>query len=114
MRLIANLKDVALYDDEVAITATATILDIATTDSLPLSTSEFSDPVARNTKEGKHYIFNTTLSGIPLHWKNGKSDYEIAQSVIDENGDYELAIINGFYVWDALDQLNFFVGNLST
>ncbi len=62
---LANLKDAVLEVGEV-VSATATKLDI---DSIPLSTSEFSESIERATDEGNHYIVNTTLAGIPLHWK---------------------------------------------
>ena len=56
------------------VSATATKLDF---DSNPLSTSEFSLAIERATDEGDHYMVNTTLAGIPLHWKDGKGDYQI-------------------------------------
>ena len=91
--ILANFKDVMVVTGEV-VTATATKLDA---DSMILSTSEFSEPVELNTDEGNHYIANTTLAGIPLHWKDGKGDYNLSPSI--PNQDYGQAIINGFNTW---------------
>ena len=98
---LVNLKDAVLSDGEV-VSATATKLDGS---GNPLSTSEFSASVARETDEGLHYKVNTTLAGIPLHWKNGNSKYQIAQSVINKG--FESQVQNGFNTWNTLTQLNY-------
>jgi parallel beta-helix repeat protein len=99
-----NLKDSILYEDE-HLTATATLLEGM--GGNPLNTSEFSNSLEQLAPLGDHYIVNTTLAGVPLHWKDGKADYQIAPSVININEDYETAIINGFNVWNGLDQLSY-------
>jgi parallel beta-helix repeat protein len=105
--IIANLKDVILNSGEV-VSATATILG---GNGETLSTSEFSGSVARETAEGDHYIVNTTLNGIPLHWKDGEGDYNIAPSI---SGDYKTAVQNGFATWSGLEQINYQAGPPST
>ena len=80
---LANLKDAVLTPDEV-IGATITSLDSYNN---PLSTSEFSFAIERATDEGDHYLVNTTLAGIPLHWKNGNGDYEIYGSIATTIGE---------------------------
>jgi parallel beta-helix repeat protein len=97
---VANLKDAVLGSTEV-VSATATGLDNS---SNPLNTSEFSPSIERNTDEGLHYLVNTTLAGIPLHWKDGISNYHIAASVPSE---YISAIQNGFNTWSDLNQLHY-------
>src|SRR5690554_3497730 len=96
---LANLKDIVLPDGEV-VSATATKLDNT---GNTLSTSEFSESISRETDEGLHYLVNTTLAGIPLHWKNGKGNYQIAQSVV--NLGYDDEIESGFNTWNALNQI---------
>ena len=90
---VANMKDVVLNEGEV-VSATATSLYDS---SNALSTSEFSPSIERSTDEGNHYIVNTTLAGIPLHWKDGESYYNIAPSVSDLG--YAGAVQNGFGTW---------------
>jgi len=99
--IIGNFKDVVIESGEV-VSATATKLD---TEYNPLSTSEFSAVISLNNMEGDHYKVNTTLAGIPLHWKDGKGDYQIAQSVVDLGYDDEVE--NGFNTWSGLQQLNY-------
>src|SRR5690606_32688737 len=98
---LANLKDIVLPDGEV-VSATATKLDNT---GNTLSTSEFSESISRETDEGLHYLVNTTLAGIPLHWKNGKGNYQIAQSVV--NLGYDDEIESGFNTWNALNQIEY-------
>ena len=98
---LANLKDAVLSTGEV-ISATATKLDNLNN---PLSTSEFSVSIERANDEGDHYLVNTTLAGIPLHWKDGKGNYQIAQSVVVKGYDDEVQ--NGFNTWSSLEQLNY-------
>jgi parallel beta-helix repeat protein len=99
--ILGNLKDVVLFDGEV-VSATATKLDNS---GATLSTSEFSESIERNYEEGEHYIVNTTLAEIPLHWKDGKGDYHIASSVTGMG--YANAVINGFNTWSGLAQLTY-------
>ena len=73
--------------------------------SNPLSTSEFSESIELNDDEGDHFIVNTTLAGIPLHWKEGKGDYQIAQSVVGLGYDDEIE--NGFDTWSGLQQIHY-------
>ena len=100
---LANLKDAVLpgLDGEV-ISATATRLDIS---SNPLSTSEFSSSIERATDEGDHYLVNTTLAGIPLHWQDGNGDYQVATSLVGLG--YDDDVQNGFNTWSALEQINY-------
>ena len=98
--IIANLKDVIVYADE-RISSTATRLDNL---DLPLSTSEFSPAIELNSDDGDHYKVNTTLAGIPLHWKEGKGDYQIAQSLVDIGYDDEVQA--GFDTWSALQSVD--------
>ena len=98
---LANLKDAVLTNGEV-ISATATKLDNFNN---PLSTSEFSSSIERATDEGNHYLVNTTLAGIPLHWKDGRGNYQIAQSVVVKSYDDEVE--NGFDTWSLLEQLQY-------
>ena len=98
---LANLKDAVLEDGEV-ISATATKLGVSKN---PLSTSEFSASIARATDEGDHYKVNTTLAGIPLHWKDGKGDYQIAPSMVSKGFDDEIQ--NGYNTWSDLQQLEY-------
>ena len=100
----ANLTNAVLTDDEV-ISATATKLS----NNNPLSTSEFSESISRSTDEGLHYKVNTTLAGIPLHWKDGKSIYHIAQSMIDLG--YDTPVEAGFNTWTTLSQLHYSRGS---
>ena len=39
---------------------------------------------------GDHYIVNTTLAGIPLHWKDGEGDYQI-HGAVDPGADLPAA-----------------------
>ena len=98
---LANLKDAVLEDGEV-ISATATKLGVSLN---PLSTSEFSPSIERATDEGDHYKVNTTLAGIPLHWKDGKGDYQIAPSMVSKGFDDEIQ--NGYNTWSSLQQLEY-------
>ena len=98
---LANLKDIVLQEGEV-VSATATRLNNL---SEPMSTSEFSESLVRSLDEGDHYKVNTTLAGIPLHWKEGKSDYQVAPSVVARGFDDEVQ--NGFDTWSNLDQLSY-------
>jgi len=98
---LANLKDAVLADGE-TVSATATKLD---NNSNPLSTSEFSESISRSTDDGLHYKVNTTLAGIPLHWKDGKSSYQIAQSIVDLS--YDSDVQKGFNTWNTLSQLDY-------
>ncbi|TFG94471.1 MAG: hypothetical protein E4H13_14840, partial [Calditrichales bacterium] len=97
--ILANFKNVIVGAGEV-VSATATHLDGT---GNPLSTSEFSVSIVLNPDEGDHYKVNTTLAGIPLHWKDGKGDYQIAPSVKAMN--YDQAVKNGFNTWSTLEQL---------
>ncbi len=98
---LANLKDVVIAAGEV-VSATATKLDNSKN---PLSTSEFSQAIERATDEGSHYKVNTTLAGIPLHWKDGKSNYQISPSLVSKGYDDEIQ--NGFNTWSDLLQLEY-------
>ncbi|HSD63742.1 MAG TPA: LamG-like jellyroll fold domain-containing protein, partial [Ignavibacteriaceae bacterium] len=69
------------------------------------NTSEFSASIPLAQDQGLHYKVNTTLAGIPLHWADGKSDYHIAQSVVNKT--YDNAVQTGFNTWDALNQLTY-------
>ncbi|HKJ82348.1 MAG TPA: carboxypeptidase-like regulatory domain-containing protein, partial [Ignavibacteriaceae bacterium] len=74
------------------------------------NTSEFSQSisVSFDTKTfGKHYVVNTTQAGIPLHWKDGKANYEISNSV---PANFVSAIQEGFNTWSTTPQLN---GNIN-
>ena len=100
---LANLKDAVLPElDGEVISATATKLDIG---GNPLSTSEFSFSIERATDEGDHYLVNTTLAGIPLHWQDGNGDYQVANSVVSLSYDDEIQ--NGFNTWSSLEQINY-------
>ncbi|MGB8320794.1 MAG: right-handed parallel beta-helix repeat-containing protein, partial [Ignavibacteriaceae bacterium] len=98
---IANLKDVVLADGEV-VSATASLLD---NNGNPLSTSQFSPSISKSTDEGVHYKVNKTLSGIPLHWGDGKSTYQIANSIVNQG--YDAQVQNGFTTWNTLNQLHY-------
>jgi len=100
--IIANFKDVVVYPGEV-VSATATRL---AGDGSTLSTSEFSESIERNNENGDHYIVNTTLAGIPLHWKDGNGDYQIAPSLESIAG-YAAAVENGFNTWSQLSQIDY-------
>ena len=98
---LANLSDVVLSAGQV-VSSTATKLDNS---GNPLSTSEFSESIERSEDEGNHYKVNTTLAGIPLHWKDGKCDYRIAPSVVSRG--YDDDIQNSFNTWNTLQQLHY-------
>ncbi|MEJ2048594.1 MAG: right-handed parallel beta-helix repeat-containing protein, partial [Calditrichota bacterium] len=100
---VANFKDVVLPEaDGEVVSASATRLDNL---GNPLSTSEFSSAISRETDEGLHYQVNTTLAGIPLHWENGEGNYQIASSVVAHGYDNEVQ--NGFDTWSGLEQLTY-------
>lgn len=69
------------------------------------NTSEFSMAITTEFDDGDHYLFNTTLGGIPLHWKEGKSKYSIAPSVVALG--YDSHIDQAFNTYSALEQLTF-------
>ncbi len=99
----ANMSKVIVNTGEF-VSATATKLD---TNGNTLSTSEFSSSISENTNEGLHYKVNTTLSGIPLHWANGKADYEISPSVYNKGMNYVNAILDGFHTWSQVKPLDY-------
>ena len=67
--------------------------------------------IERATDEGDHYIVNTTLAGIPLHWKGGEGDYEIYGPVtaggVQPPVGFAAAVENGFNTWTGLEQLTY-------
>ncbi len=71
------------------------------------NTSEFSAslPVGVKTKYyGNHYVLNTTLSGIPLHWADGKGAYTISASIPVADTP---AINASFNTWNSLPELKY-------
>jgi hypothetical protein len=69
------------------------------------NTSEFSMSIVAEYNDGDHYLLNTTLGGIPLHWKEGKAKYSVAPSVVIKG--YDSEIQEAFNTYSALDQLTF-------
>jgi hypothetical protein len=79
------------------VTATATDL---THDST--NTSEFSAavPVGITTKRfGPGYVVNTTMSGIPLHWPDGRATYQLSPDV---PSGFQDAIGQSFATWSQI------------
>jgi hypothetical protein len=71
------------------------------------TTSEFSPATlitARIQTFGSHYVTNTTLSGIPLHWPDGNGMFSISTTVPDQ---FRQAITDGFAAWSALPQVEY-------
>ena len=66
------------------------------------NTSEFSAATfvsARLKTFGDHYVINTTLSGIPLHWPDGSAEYSISTSVPSP---FHTPVTLGYGAWDQL------------
>ena len=84
------------------VTATATDL---TNDSL--NTSEFSAaiPAGVNTKhidDGGGFVVNTTASGIPLHWPDGRATYMLSTTLDGVQAQLINAINEAFGNWNQL------------
>ncbi len=81
------------------------------------NTSEFSQDKSTEvlTKNfGNHFVVNTTVSGIPLHWPNGQSTYKISSSVANANSQFPAAIRKGYATWNNLPQINYTDGGNTT
>lgn len=77
------------------------------------NTSEFSRAVSIATKVkvfGNHYVINTTLSGIPLHWREGRSVYRIHTSVPTA---FRPGIDMAYGSWNDLPELQYVNGGLT-
>ncbi|MDL1893407.1 hypothetical protein FBQ87_11045, partial [Sphingobacteriales bacterium CHB3] len=71
------------------------------------NTSEFSGNIivgARSRIYGDHFVVNTTLSGIPLHWANGTGTYSLSTNIPSS---FVPPMDNAFATWSALPQLNY-------
>ncbi len=74
------------------------------------NTSEFSGAVLVSAKVksfGEHFVVNTTLAGIPLHWQDGNAVFRISTSVPTE---LQSALVNGYTVWSDLPPLTYVYG----
>ena len=92
------------------ITATAT-------DTLHNNTSEFSPLLVAGTKTkiyGDHYVVNTTLSGIPLHWADGNASYRISTTNLPADPPFASKIDQGFATWNGLEDLHYTAGPTDT
>lgn len=79
----------------------------ATATDLSGNTSEFSTaiPVTAKVKVfGDHYVVNTTLSGIPLHWPDGDGVFNVSANVPAQ---FHAPIVQGYQAWNNLSQLNY-------
>lgn len=56
---------------------------------------------------GDHYVINTTLSGVPLHWPSGQANYALSNSI--PTG-FVPAITSAFATWDALNPITYSSG----
>ncbi len=67
------------------------------------NTSEFAPnlPVGFNTRiyEADEYVVNTTQSGIPLHWPDGRAEFNLAPSVIASG--FQAEIEQSFQIWNT-------------
>ncbi len=80
------------------------------------NTSEFSEAISTQvfTKTfGNHFVVNTTYSGIPLHWQDGKTTYMISNDIPNSSGNFPAAIQTGYSTWNALSQLNYSDGGIT-
>jgi hypothetical protein len=68
------------------------------------NTSEFSSVLvsARAKVFGNHYVVNSTLSGIPLHWPAGNGEFAVSTGV---PAGLQNAIVQGYAAWSALPQV---------
>ncbi|MFN0158351.1 MAG: carbohydrate binding domain-containing protein [Bacteroidota bacterium] len=74
------------------------------------NTSEFSGAVlvsARVKAFGDHFVVNTTLSGIPLHWQDGNAVFHISDNV---PAPFQSPLTDGFMSWSDLAQLSYTYG----
>jgi hypothetical protein len=71
------------------------------------NTSEFSEAITTVLNDGKKYLYNKTLGGLPLHWKNGEAKYTISSSVYSANASFPSEIQVAFYTYDILDELTY-------
>lgn len=74
------------------------------------NTSEFSFAVTvapRVKVFGNHFVVNTTLSGIPLHWPDGNATYVMSSSVPPA---FAGAITDGIGTWDSIPLLHYASG----
>ncbi|GEM_PF-1933188 len=77
------------------------------------NTSEFSGAVIVSLKVkifGDHFVVNTTLSGIPLHWAEGNALFKISNNV---PGAYQQSIIDGYAAWNNLPQVVYTNGGIT-
>ena len=67
------------------------------------NTSEFAPnlPVGFNTRiyEADEYVVNTTQSGIPLHWPDGRAEFNLAPSAIASG--FQTEIEQSFQIWNT-------------
>ena len=71
------------------------------------NTSEFSGSIivgVRSKIYGDHYVVNTTLSGIPLHWAGGNGTYSLSASIPPT---FVAPLDASFATWSALPQLSY-------
>ena len=71
------------------------------------NTSEFSASIITAVDDGHKYLLNTTLGGIPLHWKNGEAKFTIANSVNLKDPIFVNEIQQAFDTYSSLDQVNY-------
>lgn len=74
------------------------------------NTSEFSAATIVNAKVkvfGDHFVVNTTLSGIPLHWDEGNAIFRVSTNVPVP---YRAPIIDGYDSWSNLPQVLYSYG----
>ncbi len=70
------------------------------------NTSEFSTAVlvtARAKVFGDHYVVNTTLSGIPLHWQGGNGSFSVSAGV---PAPFSPEIVQGYGAWSDLPRIS--------
>jgi parallel beta-helix repeat protein len=94
-----------------ALSATEFVTSTATDASN--NTSEFSAAIATVSKVklfGEHYVVNTTLSGIPLHWSEGIGVFRISHNVPAE---FHAPIVQGYMSWGALPPLTYIYGGVT-
>ncbi|HSR18928.1 MAG TPA: LamG-like jellyroll fold domain-containing protein, partial [Ignavibacteriaceae bacterium] len=76
------------------------------------NTSEFSAAITAVLDDGKKYLLNKTLGGLPLHWKNGEAKYTISSSVSEANSSFPLEIEEAFNAYKSLEELSYTLRSL--
>ncbi len=56
---------------------------------------------------GDHFVVNTTLAGVPLHWRGGSATYHISSTVPTTTDNFVGAIQQAFAAWTLAPPANF-------